>query len=602
MLHMNEQGTIVDILLGIAQARPEDLAITHLDTVNESISYGMLLGRARAIATVLLETGASGHRVMLAYPSSIEYVCAFFGCLLAGAIAVPVYPPKHSKQDVRFESIQQDSGSAFALTSEAILTDLLNRNSQYVRQDGLRWIVTDTLEAEDHRDGSHRLPTADEVCFLQYTSGSTSMPKGVMVSHGNIVTNTKMIASTFDMPPSGTIVSWLPHFHDMGLIGKTLLAVSLGYHLVQMPPIYFMQRPVRWLQAISTYKAVLTAAPNFAFDLCVKKVTAEQMEGLDLSDLKNAVCGAEPIRFNTVTAFSEKFSTIGFRQEAFCPSFGLAEATLMVSGSDPYSSPNIHTLDKGELKNHRVVFADTASYAQPSCTTHVVSCGKPNATTTVAIVDPQTGMLCPNDRIGEVWLAGPNITLGYWNRSEETASVFHRSLPEFPNKLFMRTGDLGYMHDGELAITGRLKDCFSIRGQNYFPNDIEHTVESSHLAIQQGATAAFAVEHGGEERLAVIAEIDRQWRKSDLALVATAVRTAIFEEHGLQVHALILSHPGSVPKTTSGKIQRRQCKQLYEEQGLPALYAQVRNQHVPDWGAVSHTRDEQTLEQGVQNR
>lgn len=579
--------TITQLLVTRLHNQADKPAYTFIDNdFEETMTYQQLFARSYSVATEIRKYGSSGQRVILAFPSGLDYICSFFGCLMAGVVAVPVYPPKTSKKDIRFEAILKDSEASIILTSPSVLESLQIRNSDFLKQ-GVTWLTpNDKVEMVD--DSPNLFPcTPDTLAFLQYTSGSTSTPKGVMVTHENIIANTRMMKETYKFPADGVTVSWLPLFHDLGIIGMIINALYNGYHCVFLSPLSFLQSPITWLKAITKYKGNITAAPNFAFDLCVRKIKPEQIDTLDLTSFTHALCGSEPIKMSSVQNFISKFAPAGFRSEAFIPSYGLAEATLMVSGAGYGTAPKSVLLHKNQLLQNKIETAFIAPFAEwnKSEFTEVVSCGPISRELIVRIVDPVNGRACSPDRIGEIWVSGPSIARGYWNQSEATTTTFQAQIVDEEGVQFLKTGDLGFIMSGELYITSRLKDTILIRGENHYPNDIEWSVVNCNPYLNKEACGAFSIlDDNHDEQLIVVAEIERQFRKADLQPVVKAVRACIAEEHSLQLYGLILCSPGGVPKTTSGKIQRNHCKSLFIDEKLPALLAVIKNQTVDDWG------------------
>ncbi|MBD3560349.1 amino acid adenylation domain-containing protein, partial [Planktothrix sp. FACHB-1355] len=452
--------------------------------------------------------------------------------------------------------------------------------------ENLQWLVTDGIDC--HRENNWQEPPikGENLAFLQYTSGSTATPKGVMVSHQNILHNQRLIQTAFGHTEESIVVGWLPLFHDMGLIGNVLQPLYLGIPCILMSPMAFLQRPVRWLQAISRYKATTSGGPNFAYDLCVKQISDEQKANLDLSSWSVAFNGAEPIRAETLHNFANAFASCGFRPEAFHPCYGMAETTLIVSGGLKENAPKIQSIESAALQQNRVVTIDLEN---TSCQ-NIVSCGQPLKDTQVVIVRPDSLTRCQPDEVGEIWVAGGSVTQGYWHRLEETKRTFHAYLTDSrqddcsqdsrqdacSTRTFLRTGDLGFLHEGELFVTGRLKDLIIIRGRNYYPQDIEQIAQQSHPGLQAGSSAAFAVEIAGEERLAVALEVKRTYlRNLNSEEIIAAIRGAIAENYELPVCAVLLLKTGSIPKTSSGKIKRQACRLGFLEGSLDVVASSI---------------------------
>ncbi len=560
-------NTLVDLLRLRADQQSDQIAYRFLqDKESEIISYtyAELDRRARAIGAWLKKLGARGDRALLLYPPGLDYIASFFGCLYAGVTAVPAYPPRLNRPVPRIQSIVDDSQASFALTTSAILSNIQQRFEHAPDLQSLHWLNTEQVPEGLEADWRDPDITSDTLAFLQYTSGSTSQPKGVMLSHGNLMHNLKAIRHGFQIDSTAAGVFWLPSYHDMGLIGGILEPMYLGGSSTLMSPASFLQRPVRWLEAITRYRGNTSGAPNFAYDLCVDKVTPEQIETLDLSSWSLAFCGAEPVRPETLDRFARAFEGCGFRRAAFYPCFGMAECTLLASGGEGPSEPRTLTIDRKALERDRVVPASpTESNAQT-----MVSCGKPIIDQKIVIANPTSLESCDSNQVGEVWVSGPSVAQGYWELPDETRTTFQAYLTDTGAGPFLRTGDLGFLQDGELYVTGRLKDLIIIHGSNHYPQDIELTVESSHAALQPGAGAAFSVSDGGMEKLVIVQEVTRQHRQPDVNEVASAIRQAVAEKHELQVFAVVLVKPLSIPKTSSGKIQRRACKTAYLEGNL----------------------------------
>jgi amino acid adenylation domain-containing protein len=543
------------------------------ETSEAALTYRSLDLKARAIGAYLQGLIAPGERALLIFPPGLEYIASFFGCVYAGVIAVPTYLPSFTRPNqafARLEAIVRDARPAVALIPSALRSSIDRLVEREPAFQALRWIETDTIP--DAAADSWLAPAlrAETLAFLQYTSGSTAAPKGVMLTHANLLHNLGLIQHAFAHSPDSRGVIWLPPYHDMGLIGGILQPLYAGFPVTLMSPVHFLQRPLRWLQAISRYGASTSGGPNFAYDLCVRKITPEQRATLDLSSWRVAFTGAEPIRAETLDRFAATFAPCGFRREAFYPCYGLAEATLIVAGGSVAAPPTIRAFDSDALEQDRVVEAESQ---QPRRA--LVGCGQALGDQQLVIVDPVAQTRREPGQIGEIWVAGPSVAEGYWDQPAESAAAFHGSLSGGAAGPFLRTGDLGFVQDGELFITGRLKDLIIIRGRNHYPQDIELTVEQSHASLRPGCGAAFAIERDGEERLVVVQEIERHERQPDVAAIAGTIRRAVIEQHELQVYAVVLLKPARLPKTSSGKIQRQQCRQDFLAGWLDAVGSSI---------------------------
>ncbi len=553
-------GNLTGLLLARKAEHGPRVAFRYLaDGENEDsrLTYDQLESRARAVAAALAPHAAAGERALLFYSGGLDFIASFWGCLYAGVVAVPVFPARLHRQIPRLLAIAADSGAKFVLTSERIrgqAEDLFKRAPDLQK---LQWLATDDLP--DGPSNEWREPGAshDTLAFLQYTSGSTAAPRGVMVTHGNLLHNLASLRDVFQFSADSIGVTWLPHYHDMGLIGGLLQPVYAGGEMIVMPPSTFLQRPIRWLAAVTRYSATTMVAPNFAYELCVQKITAEQRAPLDLSSVKVALCGAEPVRPETLTKFAGTFGPCGFRSEAFRPAYGLAEATLIVSGRSEGGAPFTPAVFADELLRNRMKPAEERSPG----TRVLVGCGGIAPDMKVSIVDPETLAPCAPDRVGEIWVSGPSVALGYWRKAEETKQTFgaHLATGEGP---FLRTGDLGFLDRGQLFVTGRLKDLIIIRGSNHYPQDLEHTVERSHRALRPSSGAAFSVDLDGAERLVIVQEVnDRASVPCEDAVAA--IRRALTESHEVHPYAVLLIEPRTISRTSSGKIQRYACREAF---------------------------------------
>lgn len=565
--------SLVDILRWRAHYEPDRCACTFLDDGDEphdQVTYGSLDRQARIIADCLLNRGEPGDRALLLHPSGLDFLAALLGCFYAGIIAVPLYPPKLNRRDDRLLDVSRNAGARLALTTSSVRAGLDRALRHTPELEALDWIVTEETVARAPIDISdaYAAPDPNAVAYLQYTSGSTRSPKGVMVSHGNLLANIEDIDSGFQHGDDSVSVSWLPHFHDMGLVYGLLAPLALGFPCYFMPPASFLQRPLRWLKAISRFGATHSGGPNFAYDLCTQRITAEQKHGLDLSRWVVAFNGAEPVRKQTLDRFAAAFASCGFSPAALCPAYGLAEATLKVTTSRRNHEPTYFRASSEALGRGRI--AEAAEF--DSDATALVGCGAPGPGTTVLIVDPDTFTPCAVDAVGEIWVESASVAKGYWNQSEESAAVFHASRAEHTAEgHFMRTGDLGFMRGGELFVTGRIKDLVIIRGRNHYPHDIELTVQNSHPALRVDSGAAVSVDLDGEERLIVIQEIDRHLHRDAEDAVA-AIRTAVTDQHDIAPYAVVLVRQNGVAKTSSGKIQRGACARAFIDGRLPVVH------------------------------
>lgn len=558
---IREIDNFVDLLTEQAARHGDKIAFTSLEdgeTIGETLSYAALAQRARATAAMLSRQYPVGSRVLLLYPSCVDYMVAFFGCLCAGMIAVPAFPPRGSKHNARLEGILRDSNAQVALTTRCQLLQMQSALHASVTLSQLEIFCTDLISAGEARDWLRPDVNASTLAFLQYTSGSTGQPKGVMVSHGNLLHNERMIQASFHSEGDAVYVTWLPIYHDMGLVGNMLHAFWLGATCYFMAPVSFLQRPVRWLQAISRFHATISGGPNFAYQLCADKIGEDARHALDLSSWQVAFNGSEPVRHTTMQRFSELFANSGFHQRAWLPCYGMAESTLIATGGNPQNNPISLYVDKRQLSQHCVVSVE------PILGVPLVGCGSNLPGQSIRIIEPSTGELCAPDRVGEIWLSGPHIGGGYWQRPDASRETFQAHLASNGEGPFLRTGDLGFLHDSELYVTGRVKDVMIVRGVNYYPQDIEATVEAADEACCQTGSAAFGIDDSLGERVVVVVELNRSYvRKIDPHLLTANIRQQVLEQHELVLGDIVLIRPGTLPKTSSGKVQRSQARQLY---------------------------------------
>lgn len=558
-------STLVELLRWRALYEPENSAYVYLKnglTPEQVLDYGTLDRQARALAGWLQANTQAGDRALLLYSRGLEVVVAFWACLYAGVIAIPASPPDpvRARQSVpRLKSIVRDAQVKLVLSSRDVMDAFLPHLSAVGLDSTLQWCDSAAVGPEWLSRWNEYLPPEDGLAYLQYTSGSTSDPKGVMVTHANLLRHSEMLSQAAACGDDCRSLTWLPYYHDYGLVHGVIVPVFLGSPSYLMSPVAFLKQPLRWLEAISRHRITHSGGPNFAYDFCVRVEASARDLDLDLSAWRVASCGAEPIRSSTIKAFLNAFRDYGLKAEAFTPAYGLAEYTLLVSMK---ATPLPHTvlgIDARALERGEVVAAKESDSPIRS----IVGCGTPIGDTKIAIVEPTTMRRCAPDRVGEVWLAGESAAQGYWNRPEETAQTFSAVLADTGEGPFLRTGDLGFIKDGQVYITGRLKDLIIVRGKNHYPQDLERTVEQAHHVLRAGGGAAFSIDEDGEEHVVVLQEVLRNVRGFDCEEIAAHVREAVAAEHELHVYEVVFIKAGSLPKTSSGKVQRRASREAY---------------------------------------
>ena len=564
--------TILDILNHRSQYLPDQIAYKFLpdgETESGSLTYQQLNDQVRAIAAHLQSVISPGDRVLVVYPynAGLEFVASFFGCICAGAIAVTSNPPLNSNAIAKLQERVESSEPKAILTTESFLQQIQAKLAQNPdlapKLKQLPWIATDKISCSEAPQWREPKIEPETLAFFQYTSGSTGKPKGVMVTHSNILHNSEIIYQSFEHSSESQGVIWLPMFHDMGLIGGVIQPLYGGFPVTLMSPIALIQKPIHWLKAISKYKGTTSGGPNFAYDLVSRQVTPKQLKNLDLSSWSIAFSGAEPVRAATLERFAETFAPCGFRREAFYPCYGMAETTLFISGGTKTKAPVMKYVDAEALAENRIVFGGKKSKA-------VVSCGWGWLGDEIVIVDPESLTRRSEGEVGEIWVSGAGVGKGYWQQPEETEQTFNAFVAD--QGPFLRTGDLGFLQDGELFITGRIKDVMILWGRYSYPQDIELTVERCHPALRSGCGAAFSVEAEDDERLIIVQEVERNFlRNLNLEEVVGAIRQAVAEEHIVEVYAISLLKTGSIAKTTSGKIQRRLCRSQFLEGTLHSV-------------------------------
>jgi acyl-CoA synthetase (AMP-forming)/AMP-acid ligase II len=556
-----EPTTISALLAHRAVTHPDKTGYTFLDNgerESHSFTYRELDRSVRGLAARLRDSCAPGDRALVLATDNSSFIRAFLACQYVGVIAVPVFPFGTSRSAHRIDTLVAIARDCDAVVVISATADRIRATAADLAPElaCLDWVDTD-------EDGIGFEPAASEpedIAFLQYTSGSTSTPKGVLVTHRSLLTNERMFAHCFGLTEDEVIVSWLPPFHDMGLIGMVLQSLYLGAHAVLMPSLAFVQRPARWLRAIHRYHGTMSGAPNFAYELCLRRVSRAEQSGLDLSTWRVAFSGAEPIRAATMAAFADRYAPNGFDRTASFGGYGLAEMTLVATTSAIGSYPTTVRVSADALRQGLI---------EPGEDHTLVGVGHLRLDREVVIADPETETTMPDGRVGEVWLAGGDVAAGYWRRSAETARTFGARLRDTDAGPYLRTGDLGVLLDGELFITGRIKDLLIVGGLNHYPQDIEATVEGVDPWIRPGCVAVFAREPAGagQDEAIVVAELARPsgvWNDPpNPAALVRAVRAAVSDGHGITVGEIAFVRPGSVPKTSSGKLRRAACRIRY---------------------------------------
>lgn len=562
----SQAAHFTDVLRNTVADRPDDVAFQFLPDGEEeerSLTWGALDRRVASIALAIAEVTSPGDRVLLVYAPGLEFVESFLACQLADVIAVPTYPPRPERawQGQRLiAAIAANCRPGVIVTGgpfAASIRQLLEGLPELV---AARWLNTDLVPDSGRAVRAPRSGRSD-VALLQYTSGSTGDPKGVMITHENLVHNEEMMRLGFGHTEEAEYaagVCWLPPYHDMGLMGHILHAVYIGFPCAIIPPLGILQWPVRWLKALTKYRADASGGPNFIYELCSHRISPDLRAGLDLSRWNIAGIGAEPVRAKTLDDFVAAYEPYGFRRNAMYPCYGLAEATLFVTGGNPHTEPVIREYPRNLGQGDRFEGGNSGA-GEPQ---RLVSCGHAWLDQTVSIVDPDTRSPCPG-QVGEIWVSGPSVAAGYWEQPEATAETFGQQFANGDDKRFLRTGDLGFQDGDNLFVVGRLKDLIIIRGKNFHPQDFEIVVQAVHPAFRPDCGAAFGVENGGEEQLLIVQEIDRQTRSLNLDDLRALVRKAILQSFDLRPHDVIFLRNGTLPKTTSGKVQRRETKRRY---------------------------------------
>ena len=558
----------------------QDLYVFLKDGNVESgrLTYASLDHKARAIAAYLQSQSVQpGQRVLLSYPltEGLVFIAAFFGCLYAGAVAVTAWPPINQSllSELQYKAV--DAEVSLGVTSQTLLAQLQTAVGQNLDLAHIPWLATEPLALD--RAENWQAPTLEPqtLAYLQYTSGSTGIPKGAMISHKNLLHNLAVIAHCFGATPEDRGVIWLPLYHDMGLIGGILQPLYVGFPVLLMSPLSFMRQPLRWLQAISHHRATISGGPNFAYDLCVDKLRSADLNGLDLSTWEIAFNGAEPVQARTLEQFAAAFAPYQFRSEAFCPCYGMAETTVMTTSNLKLQTPQVLRLDPEALTQNHIRQIRAEQITDPRVANRaVVSCGRTVLDQQIRIVDPKTNNPCPPDQVGEIWVAGNSVAQGYWKNSEATAATFQSFLASTGEGPFLRTGDLGFVAAEQLYITGRLKEVIIIWGRNFYPQHLEQAIAQSHPAFAAGQGAAFSLDQNGQEQLVIVQEISRRSRHSfPLNDLIEIIQTTISQQFLVEPQQIVLVKTGSIPKTPTGKLQRARCRQQLQEGQLTVIQA-----------------------------
>lgn len=537
-------NTFVDIVRERAIVAPNRLAYRFLRGRGEAstLTFAELCAGATHFAGILQSMSLRGKRVLLVCKDQERFVVAFYACLFAGAIAVPTAPPRRNHLSERLALVCRDAEISLIVTDLDDMLGILDNGDPFALP------ILDIRNASAAPPAYQPVaPTPNDVAFLQYTSGSTGDPKGVVVTHQNLISNSEAIREGMCIGNDSVILVGLPLFHDMGLIGGVLQSMFSDCSTTFMPPAELVQYPERWLRAISSFRVTVSGGPNFMYENAALQVIDSHMAGLDLSCWRTAFCGAEPVRAKTIERFINRFSTVGFCADAFYACYGMAEATLFITGGSPGKAPRV---------SHR--------HGAP-----VVSCGKPRRDTGILIVDPHTRAPVPDGEQGEIWTTGGSVALGYWGRGSLSDEVF-RAYIDGSSTAYLRTGDLGWQEDGEIFVAGRLKDLIIINGRNLAPQDIEVACTAAHAAIVDGSAAAVSVDFGRGEEIVIIAELERMWirREDEWPAVEASVRAAVFRESGVAVADIAFIRPGSLPRTSSGKVRRASARAAYQDRSL----------------------------------
>ncbi len=563
--------TLSEKLIYQAKVTPGKTVYIQLDENGEeliNINYASLVSNSISVSKQLLEHHNKGDRCLIAIPGGVEFMIAFLGCVFAGIIAVPVIMPKKNKENTRFWSIVTDSEPTSILTTKGYEDLLMNQLRSSTHENNIKTILNVKVRKTDDYLCDVTNITSDDIAFLQYTSGSIGSPKGIMVSHSNLLHNSEIIKQSFNHTPDLVGVLWLPPYHDMGLIGSMIQPLYVGGSCVIIQPVNFIKNPAMWFEAISKYKGTTVGCPNFALDYCIEKITDPDVNKMDLSSLKVMFCGSEPIRKTTLQNFSEKFSCLNFKPEMFLPCYGLAEATLMVSGISQTEEPLFYSLDNDSAE----IFGKDVNLPDEGNKISYTSCGKAWNNTDIIVADPDTHLELSENQTGEIWVKNSSVCSGYWNKPVETKETFKAFTARDKKGPYLKTGDLGFIKENNVYITGRIKELMIINGVNIYPGDIENIVDSSHIALQSNSCAVFSVDRENKEKLVIVQEIKRSYINNyNKDEVIGSIINAVSDIFEVSIHSIVIISPMSLPKTSSGKIKRLACRELYLDDRLKTV-------------------------------
>jgi acyl-CoA synthetase (AMP-forming)/AMP-acid ligase II/acyl carrier protein len=572
-------STYIEVVKRQVAARPDHTVYRFLndgENESESLTYQQLETRAKAIVVKLTKHCKKNDKVLLLFQPGLSYVSSLFACFYGGFVAIPAYPPRRNRGLDRIKTIIDDSEATICLVSDQVYKDIKRNLKNYKALDNLRWIIYEEIDNSISQEYTETKIAPDDVSILQYTSGSTGSPKGVLITQSNLLYNSEYIRKSFGLNKDTIGIHWLPLFHDMGLIGGILQVAFVGAINIGMPAVEFLKKPINWLKAIDKYGGTVTGGPDFAYNHCIDKINDDDASQLNLSTVEVMYCGAEPIKKSTYKNFTNKFAVSKFTEDQFYSCYGLAETTLIVTGGNRKEMPRYLQIDSDSLSKNEIEIVSETDYKGVD----IVGCGHTWMDTSVKIVNHESKQKVGENKVGEVWVSGPTLATGYWKKQIETELTFFNKLDGIPNKNFLRTGDLGFMHGGELFITGRLKDLIIIRGVNYYPNDLENQIQSNIEEIRPNGGAAFSIIESGEEKLVIVQELQRsQLRENSHSEIIDNIKSIIASENEIEVHAVVLIRTGSIQLTSSGKVKRRETKLQFLAEKLDIISSWVKEEY-----------------------